>query len=174
MVPRRDEPLVVRRPRRGRWLWLVVAVALVALGAWYATHPAPLPSAGGTVTASTPAGAPVFIGLTDIPGEGRVVHVREVEVPGLSGRGEAAVLICRSGQVGVTSSADAFCEMTGPASGADLDLGAGDQLVLRLVAEEPGQLSVPGVRIAFREGLQWGDQLVGPEIRVTVLPVSPV
>ena len=92
--------------RSGRWTrlaWLGVAAALVAGLAWYVTHPAPLPPSDGHVETRTRLGNPVFVGIPT----GREMTVRSWEID--LGHGEADLLVCRDGSVGVTSSPDSFC-----------------------------------------------------------------
>ena len=150
--------------RSGRWTrlaWLGVAAALVAGLAWYVTHPAPLPPSDGHVETRTRLGDSVFVGIPT----GREMTVRSWEID--LGHGEADLLVCRDGSVGVTSSPDSFCSSVAEAAeGAHLD--AGDSLVLAVQSTRHSLVVGGPLHLAWREGIQLGEQDTGPTISVMV------
>jgi hypothetical protein len=168
--PAGDETLRVRRSTWARWIWLPVLAVLAAVGGWHAAHPAPLPPAGSTVTASTPASVPVFVGvLARTAGEDRSISLRGVESVVEGGDAEVEALICRGSAFAVTTDPHTFCDDLDRAVRGTLDLGAGDSLVLRVEAAVPGERTIDGVTLSYRQGLQWDTQRVGPRLELTVL-----
>jgi hypothetical protein len=160
---------VPRRPRRaGRSrLWRVVAVvAAVVLVAgwivWYVLTPDDLPVQGRRAEAAGVAGTPVYVGVFTMPDGDRTIHVSAVDVPVAQGDGLSVAVepvVCRGGSIGVTTVPEDFCEEV--VDGADGELGSGDSVALRLVAETPGTVSVDRISISFRDGIRWGTQDVG-------------
>lgn len=149
--------------RSGRWTrlaWLGVAVALVAGLAWYVTHPAPLPPSDGHVETRTRLGSPVFVGIPT----GRDLTVRSWEID--LGDGQGDLLVCRDGSVGVTSSPESFCSSVTEADGAHLD--ANDSLVLEVSSSRYSLVVGGPLHIAWREGIQLGEQDAGPTLSVMV------
>lgn len=165
-----DESLQVQRSRWARWAWVPALAVLAGIGIWYAVSPAPLPSAGGTVTATTPAGTPVYIGvLARAAGENRSIRVRDVTVVTEGGDADVTALICRGSTFAVTAAPEAFCTDLSEAVGDTLHLGAADSLILSVQADDPTTLTVEAVELSYRHGLQWDTQRVGPTIEVSVL-----
>jgi hypothetical protein len=160
---------VPRRPRRaGRSrLWRVAAVvAAVVLVAgwivWYVLTPDDLPVQGRRAEAAGVAGTPVYVGVFTMPDGDRTIHVSAVDVPVAQGDGSSVAVepvVCRGGSIGVTTVPEDFCEEV--VDGADRELGSGDSVALRLVAETPGTVSVDRISISFRDGIRWGTQDVG-------------
>lgn len=150
---------------RARGWWVLFAVGLLAAGGWYATHPTPLPTEG-SVAAQTPAGTPVTVGVLSVPD--RAVDLREIgwDDDALDAGDELDALICRGGSVSATRDPSAFCTAVVPAQ--DATLRPGDQLVLEVVADEPGRLVLDGLRISYRDGWQWGEQRAGRAVEVVV------
>ncbi|MCW2843274.1 MAG: hypothetical protein JWN22_1190 [Nocardioides sp.] len=161
--------LQVRRSRAWPILWVLLAAVLVAVGAWFATHPSPLPTSGDALAATTPVAVPVYLGVFTPPGDwDRDLHVSGVET---SSAGDASVavvvLVCHGGALHVTSAPGTFCSRLEPVSGATL--GAGDSLVIQVTGETPGTAEVDRVRLSYRDGVQWATQEVGRPTVVTVL-----
>lgn len=153
-------------PAGARTWWLLLVVTLAAVAGWYAVHPAPLPR-GDAVTVPTPAGVPVHLGV--VHGGEREIRLGSVtwDQRALGAGDELEALVCRGGAVGTTRELDPFCADVVPAEGSTL--GPSDQLVLRVTAAEPGAITVDGLRVTWRDGLQRGDQAVGPRLRIEVL-----
>lgn len=151
-----------------RWWWVVVVMVLLAVLGWWATHPAELPE-GEPVSVSVRPGQEVYVGVLGPQPGSRTLHVRGVEVLGDLGGTDPTPWVCRGGSVGLTTAPDRFCVAVLPADGAELRLGEGDQLMVSLVAGST-PLSLDGVQLSYREGLQWGTGRGGRPVDVQVLP----
>lgn len=160
----RDDGLEVRRSRAWLALWALPVAALVAVSAWFATHPEPLPTSDEAVTASTPVDVPVYIGVYSPTG--RTLDISEVRVR-QSGNAAVDVLVCREGTVGVTIDPDTFCNGLEDAAGTELS--SGDELLLRVSATAPGPVSIDRVEVSYRDGLQWATEEAGHPVRVNVI-----
>ncbi|NYG55580.1 hypothetical protein [Nocardioides perillae] len=160
-----DLPLTGGTRIRSRSWWALFAAGLVAAAGWYAAHPAPLPS-DGSVAAQTAAGTPVTLGVLSV--DDRAVELREVgwDRSALGAGDELTAHVCRGGSVSATRDPSAFCTSVVPAEGTTLR--PGDQLVLEVVAEEPGRLVLEGLRVAYRDGWQWGEQQAGRTVEVVI------
>jgi len=163
--------LTVPRSRRGLWIttYVVVLVVLVAVVGWVTTHPEQLPTTDTRVTASTPVTEPVFVGVFGRePGFDRTLHLAGVRVFA-SSTVEVTITphVCHGGSVRVTSTPDSFCEELGPTE--DATLGPGDTIVLEVLGDAPGVVTVDRLRIAYRDGLQWATQDAGAPSQVTIL-----
>ena len=164
--------LSVRATGRG---WQVTAVVLVlallvAVVVWVSTHPERLATTQTTVTATTPPGEPVYLGVFGTPVDfGRTLHVSGVRVFATSSV-EVTITphVCHGGSVSVTTTPESFCAELGPSEGATLEAGA--EIVLEVVGDQPGVVEIDRVRIAYRDGLQWATQDAGARARVTILP----
>lgn len=154
-------------------MWIPAAFVVVAIGLWWIGHPAALPTSGTAVSATTKAGVPVYFGITPA-GEGRrSLEIDAVEISIVSPEDATGVsveaLICRGGSIGQTSAPERFCGEVLPAEDNVLHLGAGDQLMVSVTAEEPGTVEIDRLEVGFRDGLQRGTRPVGPPYSVTVL-----
>jgi hypothetical protein len=159
-----------------RWRALLIALvcvaALVALGSWYLSHPAPLALREGHVTAVTAPGRAVYVGAYQ-PGS---ASDRTIEVAGVHVHADATVpvtidpLLCRGGSISVTSDAAVFCtELLDPVGQA---LGPGDSIVLRISADEPGAAFVGRVAISYRDGLRAATRPAGTAAVVAFVPAT--
>jgi hypothetical protein len=159
--------------RRSRWLvrlaWLVGLLVAVVVVVRVATHPEELPRQDGVVTADTPAGQSVFVGVFS-PGSG---FDRELRVSGVkvfaTAPGPVTITprLCRNGSVGVTRDPGPFCAELTATEGATLR--AGDQVVLEVVGDVPGVVTIDRVKVAYRDGFQWATQYAGQPAVVTIL-----
>jgi hypothetical protein len=159
------EPERLALRRRSKWLvrlaWLVGLVVVVAVGWQVTTNPDDLPTSGDVVTASTPAGRPVFVGVFATPGD----FDRSIEISGVkvfaTAPGPVTVTphLCRGGSVGVTTDPTLFCSELVPTEGATMK--AGDEIVLEVVGDVPGQVVFDRIRVAYREDFQWATQTAG-------------
>jgi hypothetical protein len=166
-----SDPLQVRR--RSPWLVRVgalagVAVFLVAVG-YVTTHPQELPTSDTVVTASTPVGRPVYLGVFQAEaGFDRTLAVSGIKVFAES---TAPVTItpylCRGGSVGVTSEPELFCAELVQTEGATME--PGDEVVLEVEGDQPGTVSIERIRVAYRARLQWATQFAGSPAVVTIL-----
>jgi hypothetical protein len=145
-------------------------VAVAALVAWVTTHPADLPTSTTTVNASTPAGQPVYVGVFTAPGDfDRVLHLSGVKIFATATVSDVEITphLCRGGSVAVTSDPDAFCSELAGTEGTEL--GAGDEIILEVSAPAPGAVAIDRIRIAYRDGVQWGTHDAGSPALVTVI-----
>ena len=167
-----DDRLSMTKDRRARGLWAVLLLAVVALFAWYATHPPALPTSATRVTTSTTLETPVYIGVYASPAVGgRTLHLNDVQVSGSGVKGyEATALVCEHGALSVTVDPQPFCDDLVPAIGTVLR--PGDQLVVKIHAPAPGDLHIARVDVSYREGLRWGTQAAGPPMLVRVVSRS--
>lgn len=149
-----------------RWsgvAWLVPVAALVAVLAWYATHPERLPATGSRVEATTPDGVPLYVGMVRVPE--RTLTLRSVEVAAEGG--QVRPVICRAGSLGVTTEAEAFCSEVEDAAGATL--GPGDQLALEITGSAGSTVTTGVLQVDYREGVQFGDGSAGRPVSVEIL-----
>lgn len=166
-----SHPLRVRH--RPRWpvrvaevLGLAVFVAVVVQ---VTTHPAELPLSERVVTASTPVGRPVYLGVFQANADfDRTIDISGVKVFAVS---TVPVTItphlCRGGALGVTSDPDPFCAELVTTEGASMT--AGDQVMLEVTADAPGVVTIERVQVAYRDRLQWATQPAGSPALVTIL-----
>lgn len=164
---RTPRSLQVERSRRGRiLLWLCALVVVVAFGAWFMTHPAPLPTPGEPVSVLIPLGEAEYVGLYDpAADDGRTLHISKVALD-VDGAATVVVRVCRNGTVSATNEPEAFCSSLVEAAGATL--APGDGLVLEILDDDqPGPVTIRPVEISFREGVRWGTRPVGPTVEAT-------
>jgi len=172
-APPSDSPsgFEVGGPRWTRWLWVPVMLALAAFAAWWMTHPEELPSSSDTLNVQTKAGQTIYIGVTsddDVDGS-RELHIRDVTLTKQTrGPVDVIAMICHDGSINTTADPGPFCGSIEKAKGSTLDLGGGDQLMISVTAESSQIVTLDEVSLAYREGLQWGTQSIGPRVVVSV------
>lgn len=155
-----------------RWWWVPVAVSLVAVTAWWMTHPAALPAGGSPYTATATAGQPVYIGVLGPGYDGqRGLHISEVRIRLVDEDQEAkvAVWVCLGSSIGQSTDPQRFCEKVIEAEGATLRLGGGDQLMVSVEADAAATVELDPVELSYRDGLQWGTHEAGPPLVVEVV-----
>ena len=163
--------LAVTPSRRG-WRITTYAAALLVLLAvigWVSTHPETLATTDTTVRAETPAGQPVYVGVYGTPSDfDRTLHLAGVRVFASSTADVTIVPhVCHGGSVNVTTTPESFCRELGPTEGATLE--GGDEIVLEIVGDVPTVVDVDRVRIAYRDGIQWGTQDAGARSQISIL-----
>lgn len=163
-------PLEVTARRRAvRWvLVVVIALALVAVLAWYAAHPPPLATSEADRRASTPVDTPVYVGMFAAPSD-RTLDVDGVKVHATANTEvEVAPLLCRGGSPVVTSDPAAFCrELVAPEGNR---LEPGDSLVVEVSAARPAVVVVDRLRVGYQDGIRAATQPAGVQYAiVTVL-----
>jgi hypothetical protein len=163
---RTPRSLQVQRSRRGLvLLWIVAIAVTVGFGAWFVTHPPPLPSPEDPVEVSIPLGEPDYVGIYDpAADDDRTLHISEVAI-GVDGEATVAALVCRDGTLSETTEPETFCTSLVEAEGATLE--PGDGLVLEVLGNEPSEVTIGAVELSYRDGLQWGTQPVGPAVEAT-------
>lgn len=173
-VPRADHSgeLDVQGRSWVRWLWIPGVLVVLALVAWWMTHPRELVTSEETVHVTAKEGSTVYVALTGRGVDGnRRLSISEVEFSKLAkGSGvELEAMICHRGSISATTDPRPFCDGVEDAEGHELDLGDGDQLIVAITADEPQTVAIKDVDVTFREGLQWGTQPVGPIVVVDVI-----
>ena len=162
--------LTVAPSRRGLWIttYAVVVVVLLGVIGWVTTHPQPLPTSDARVIASTPVTEPVYLGVFGTEDFNRTLHLAGVRVFA-SSTVDLTITphVCHGGSVRVTTTPETFCEELGPTEDAAFD--PDDTIVLEVVGDAPGVVTIDRIRIAYREGIQWGTQDAGAPAQVTVL-----
>lgn len=160
-------------PRRSRWpvrVGVLVGLAVfVSLVAYVATHPDELPTSDGELTASTPVGTPIYLGVFRADADfGRTLDVSGIKVSAVS---TVPVTItphlCRGGSLGVTREPELFCAELVGTEGASMS--PGDEVVLEVTGDQPGTVTIERIRVAYRDRLQWATQVAGSPAVVTIL-----
>ena len=164
---RTPRSLQVERSRRGRvLLWIVAIVVVVGFGAWFVTHPAPLPAPAEPVQVRSPLGEALYVGIYNPASDDeRTLHISQVSI---DVDGEVAVvrpLVCRDGAVSETTEPETFCSSLDEPEGATVE--PGDGLVLEILEDQEGEATIQPVEISYRDGLQWGTQPVGPTVEAS-------
>lgn len=155
-----------------RWLWVPVILVLAGFAAWWMTHPEELPTTDRTLDATTKAGQTIYVGVTedDDFDEARELHIREVTFDKVTrGTVEVEALVCHDGSINTTADPEPFCDSVQKAKGATILLGDGDQLVISVTAESSQIVELDDIELAYREGLQWATQPIGPSVVVDVI-----
>ncbi|WP_309649796.1 hypothetical protein [Nocardioides sp.] len=160
---------VPRRPRAGVVVRVLLALVVVAFVVWFTTSPAALPTSDTTISVSTPASTPVYVGVFAPAADfDRELHLSGVKVHATANT-EVTVtpLLCIGGTVGVTTEPDRFCpELVNPEGRT---LGEGDAIVLEVSSELAAIAVIDRVRLGFRDGLQWGTLEAGSGATVRIL-----
>jgi hypothetical protein len=166
---RTPRDLRVERSRRGLVLiWIAAFTVLIAFGAWFVTHPSPLPVPDEPVEVEVPLGEAVYVGVYDpAADDDRTLHISEATIE-VDGAATVVARVCRDGTISVTSQPEEFCSTVTDAEGATLE--PGDGLVLEILdANESGDATIAPMEISFRDGIRWGTQPVGPTVEATFL-----
>ena len=159
--------------RRSRWpvrvAELVGIAVFVAVAGYVTTHPEELPTSDGVLTATTPVGEPIYLGVFRADADfGRTLDVSGIKVFAVS---TVPVTItphlCRGGSLGVTSEPELFCAELVDTEGASMS--SGDEVVLEVTGDQPGTVNIERVRVAYRDGLQWATQVAGSPAVVSIL-----
>ena len=162
--------LQVRRARFGIVGWVLALVVAAVIIGWVTTHPAELPTSENRVSASTPVGTSVYVGVFAAPSDfDRTLHISGVKIFAISTvEVEITPWLCRGGSVGVTTTPDPFCSDLVDTEGTTMQ--AGDEIILEVSGDEPGSVAIDPVRIAYRDGVQWATQDAGSSAIVSLLP----
>ncbi|MCW2797646.1 hypothetical protein [Nocardioides sp.] len=160
---------VPRRPIAGTVIAVLVAIGAAGAGAWFVNHPEDLPTSDERVTASTPVGQPVYVGVFSATADlGRTLHLSGVKVHTTSNaQVEVVPLLCHGGTIGVTADPAAFCaDLVNPEGET---FGPGDDIVLEVTSETAGVAVIDRVRLGYRDGLQVDTQEAGAPVVVNIL-----
>ena len=155
---------------------LAVAIAVGAL-AWWVTHPNVFEPVGSSVTGSVPVGDSAIITMFAHPrsGEVRLVSAEPI-VAENSAEAAVRVLLCGNPTdlpVNTTIGSDRgraeeVCSSTSSPQGARLERvsSRAPYLVIEVTPRAPGTVTVNGLRIEYRTGLQRGQQDSGITVRM--------
>jgi hypothetical protein len=177
---RRKQALGAPRPRislasRGWRYGLIGTGILLVLGwlAWYAMTPEDLPTSDKVVSASGVAGTPLYVGMFTAPDDlGRTLRVSGVKVKATTNTDITITpLLCRRGNVGVTTQPEQFCSDLVNPEGARMV--GGDSIVLRIESAEPAVAVIERVRVAFREDIRWDTQPAGHDQAIVTMAGRP-
>ncbi|MCW2765124.1 MAG: hypothetical protein JWO11_1083 [Nocardioides sp.] len=160
---------VRRRPVAGIVVGVLAAIGAAVGGAWFVHHPADLPTSDARVTASTPVGQPVYVGVFAGTAEfGRTLRLFGVKVHTTSNsQVEVVPLLCHGGTIGVTTDPATFCaELVNPEGES---FGPGDDIVLEVTGDTAGVAVIDRVRLGYREGFQVATQEAGVPVSVNIL-----
>ncbi|MDN4173882.1 hypothetical protein QWY28_13050 [Nocardioides sp. SOB77] len=159
---------VSTRRRRTRWaVWALLAAALLAVLAWYCTHPPALATSTDARRATTPVDTPVYVGMFAAPGD-RSLALDGVKVHATANTDvELAPLLCKGGSLVVTSDPGAFCRELVPPEGERLE--PGDSLVVEVVAAEPAIVVLDRIRIGYQDGIRAATQPAGVDHAVVTV-----
>lgn len=158
--------------------WRLVVAAfgtllLVGWFLWYATTPEDLPTTAKTVSAPGVAGTPLYVGMFTPPdGFDRTLRISGVKVHATTSADITVTpLLCRRGNVGVTTGPEQFCsDLVNPEGERLVD---GDSIVLKFEATQPVIAVVDQVRIAYREDVRWDTQPAGNEQAIVTFSARP-
>ena len=166
-----DEAATDRLQVRGRARWPLrliaagLAVAAVLVG-YVTTRPAALPTSEEVVTASTPVGQSVYLGVFQV--RTGLDHVSGVKVFATSTVPvEITTHVCDGGSVGVTTQPELFCSAVTDTE--DVVLTPGDEIVLEVRGDEAGVVAIDRVRLGYRDGVHWATHSAGSTAVVTIL-----
>ena len=155
-----------RSRRPGLVAALAVLAVVAAVVAYVTTGPDELPTSEAVVTASTPVGQPVYLGVFQVGTD--LDHVSGVKVFATSTVPVTITThVCDRGSVGVTTQPEMFCSAF--VDTEDVVLTPGDEIVLEVSGEEPGVVSIDRVRIGYRDGVHWATHSAGSPAVVSIL-----
>jgi hypothetical protein len=166
-----DETAPDRLQLRGRARWplrvIVTGLVVAAVVVGYVTsRPAALPTSDEVVTASTPVGQSVYLGVFQVGTD--LDHVSGVKVFATSTVPvEITTHVCDGGSVGVTTQPEMFCSAF--VDTEDVVLNPGDEIVLEVTGDEAGVVAIDRVRLGYRDGLHWATHSAGSPAVVTIL-----
>lgn len=155
---------------------LLAAVALILLVSWflwYATTPEPLSTAEKAVSASGVAGTPLYVGMYAPPDDfDRTLRISGVKVRATSSTDiELTPLLCRRGNVGVTTKPEEFCADLVGTEGARMV--GGDSIVLKIETDEEAVAVIDRLSIAFREDVRWDTVPAGNKRAIVTMTARP-
>lgn len=144
-------------------LWVALALAVAVIVAWYTARPPALPTTDAAPRTSTPVDVPVYVGMFTAPADfGRTLSVDGIKVHVTANTDVDVVpLLCKGGSVVATSDTEAFCQELLDPEGRRL--GAGDSVVLEVVADEPAIVVVDRIRIGYQDGVRAATQDAGAD-----------
>jgi hypothetical protein len=154
-----------RPPGGARWrrvaLGALVIVVPVAWLVWYVNSPSELPVTTTEVVDTGVVGTPLYIGMFNAPSSfDRTLHVSGVKVHTTADADlEVTPLLCRSGNVTITTDAELFCQDVVDPAGKSFRNG--DAILVKVDTEQPVVAVIDRISIGFREDIRWGTSEAG-------------
>lgn len=160
---------------RGTRYGMIGAAILLLLGwfLWYAMTPEDLPTNDKTVSASGVAGTPLYVGMFTAPDDfGRTLRISGVKVRATTNTDITVTpVLCRRGNVGVTTQPDQFCsDIVDPERAR---MVGGDSIVLKIESADPAVIVIERIRVAFREDVRWDTKPAGNEQAIITMAGRP-
>lgn len=176
---RRKRTLGAPRPislRTRGWRYGVIGAAILLLLGWvlwYATTPEDLPTTDKVVSASGVTGTPLYVGMFTAPDDfGRTLRISGVKVRATSNTDITITpVLCRRGNVGVTTQPDQFCSDIVDPEGARMV--GGDSIMLKVESADPAVGVIERVRVAFREDIRWDTKPAGHQQAIVTMAGRP-
>ncbi|KRB73346.1 hypothetical protein ASE01_21720 [Nocardioides sp. Root190] len=160
---------------RGWRYGLIGTAILLLLGwfLWYAMTPEDLPTSDKTVSASGVAGTPLYVGMFTAPDDfGRTLRISGVKVAATTNTDLTITpVLCRRGNVGVTTEPEQFCSDLVDPEGARMV--GGDSIMLKIESAEPAVAVIERIRIAFREDVRWDTRAAGHDQAIITMAGRP-
>lgn len=146
---------------------------LVGWFLWYATTPEDLPTNDRAVSASGVAGTPLYVGMFTPPDDfERTLRISGVKVHATTSADiEITPLLCRRGNVAVTTKPEQFCADVVGTEGARLV--GGDSIMLRIEADDATLAVIDQLSVAFREDVRWDTKPAGNEQAIVTMAARP-
>lgn len=167
-------PRISLQSRAAKLVLAVIALLLlVGWFLWYATTPESLPTTDKAVSASGVAGTPLYVGMYTPPDDfDRTLRVSGVKVRATSSTDiEITPLLCRRGNIGVTTKPDQFCADLVGTEGARMV--EGDSIVLKIETDKAAVAVIDRLSIAFREDVRWDTVAAGNEQAIITMTARP-
>lgn len=162
-----DEAPVDRTDSRRLRYVIVAAVAVVALGGWWVTHPSTFGPAGNESITSSVVGDPLVLPAWIYP-DSRVDlrSVMPVVVANTAGA-ELSMFVCPStvavGNVELADECQPF------SAGTPLE-GRPQELVVHVDGTRPGVIKIEGFEVEYRQGLRFGSEVTGLHLTACFRP----
>ena len=176
--PRPVTPRSAARRTTTRILAGTSVVAVIGLCGWWATHPDALQPVGSAFDAPVPIGDSLVVTMFAQPTSG-AVHLLGAEPVITENSADAVVRVLRCGNpeglperttIGAERGrAEEVCATTGPARASTLERvsGTAPYLVVEVIPRSTGTVTVEGLLVEYRTGLQRGQQKSGLVVTIS-------
>ncbi len=158
-----------RHPKLGLVAGVLVLALVIAMMVWRAQNPSALPLSSRTISATTPVGSAIYVGMFHGGNDlNRSLHLSGVKVHATSNTEVSLTpLLCKDGAVEVTTDVTPFCSAILNPEGETLS--PSDSIVVRVSSDVPAIAVIDPIRLGFREALQWGTLPAGAGAVVQVV-----